>query len=1027
MTGSSGHQAPSAPADLQATYLALARDWSFWEQPLEQAMKGLLERVGCLLRSDRVSLWQLRDHDRQLVCLALRDCRDEQFHEAAPISRDEAPGYFRAIEQGRIVDAMSTREDERTRDLGQYLAENRVAALMDATIRIRGRTVGVISFEYARPVPVWSEGEHEFAISLADLVAQLMVNDDLRQREARYRDILANLQAAAFRLRPHGADWTIEYLSEGFLRLSGQAPDRLVGQTADRLVDILIPEDRPRLAAALEQARQDPTSEPDLQLRLTLPDDSTRWLHLQARHVVDSSGRDGVLDGVMHDVTARIDAEQAVRDSQTLLAEAQSLARLGNWALNLETGRAQWSDEEYRLLGYEPRAVEASGENFLAAVDEADRDRVWQAMQQAMESPPGGHYRVIHRIPGDESQPRFLEQTGQVEFSPDGRPLRMVGITQDVTEKHRAELKIRESRKALAQRNHHLRLLGELATELQQTPRIEQIIALSLDTIMKLAHVRGALFLRHDPTTHQLVCEDHRGMPEELVAALSELPYQNSPGEMAMRGRRIHHCQSICEDFGIPCQLESLPLTIIPLYQDDVPIGSILVDAGPAPADKLEDDVLDTLGRNVALAITNARHHARLSWQASHDSLTDLPNRSALHAEAEKLDRARTGLFLLDLDRFKEINDTLGHHTGDELLKSIACRLTRQVARHGGFLARLGGDEFAVLQPQVGSPGRARALAEGLRNSLREPIEVEGLLLELDASIGIALPGGAAQPPDSHELLRMADIAMYEAKRNGSGIAIYDREHDAHSPQRLALMGDLGQALREGQLLLHYQPKISLQDDRRTGYEALVRWQHPERGLLFPDQFIPAAEVGTLIHPLTQTVFNLALDRIGAWTAEGREETIAVNLSARNLVDRRFARQLIAQVREHGASPERLEVELTETVLMQDPDTAAQILRELADEGIRVAIDDFGTGYSSMAYLRDLPIDALKIDRTFVGDMLENEQDEVIVRSTIALGHNLGLKVVAEGVENAGTLDRLRNMGCDLAQGYHIGRPAPLL
>ncbi|MFP4154121.1 MAG: EAL domain-containing protein [Halothiobacillaceae bacterium] len=1024
MTGSPSDRPSATPTDLQAAYLEVARDWSFWEQPIQQAMKRLLERVGCILGSDRVSLWQLHDDGQNLVCLALRDCRSGTFCTAAPIGRDDAPVYFAAIEQGRIVDAMATRQDDRTRDLGPYLSENRIDALMDATIRIRGRTVGVISFEYARPIASWTDGEHEFAISLADLVAQLMVNDDLRQREARHREVLGNLQAAAFRLRAREDDWTFEYLSEGFQHLAGLPATSLIGSPISRLLEMFEPEDRDQLVCELARVRRDPVHEPDLQLRLRPEGGQTRWVHLQARLV--GSPNDRVLDGVMHDVSARIEADQATRRSRTLLAEAQSLARLGNWELNLETGLAQWSDEEYRLLGYTPGAVEASRENFIAAVAEKDRERVQAAMEQATRTPPEGHYQIIHRVRGDEDSPRFLEQAGQVEFDPEGRPVRMIGITQDVTEKHRAQIKIRESREALAQRNRHLNLLGDLATLLQQTQSIEEIVSRSLDAVMQLSDVHGALFLLHDSDSDELVCADHRGMPESLVEAFLRLPYRKSLGAAAMRERRVHGCAGLCADFGVACPVDSLALTVIPLFQDDTPIGCILVNAGTHPGSKLEYDVLDTLGRNVALAITNARHHARLSWQASHDSLTDLPNRGALHAEAERRNRSGMGLYLLDLDRFKEVNDTLGHHTGDELLKSVARRLARQVRRHDGFLARLGGDEFAVLQPNIGTPTRARAIGEALRNTLREPIEVEGLLLELDASIGIALPGGNQAPPDSHELLRMADIAMYEAKRNGSGVAIYDRAHDAHSPQRLALMGDLGQALREGQLLLHYQPKLSLPDGSRVGYEALVRWQHPERGLLFPDQFIPAAEVGTLIHPLTQTVFDLALDRLCDWSTQGRQDSIAINLSARNLVDRKFARQLLEQIRARGAAPERLEVELTETVLMQDPDTATQILRELADHGIRVAIDDFGTGYSSMAYLRNLPIDALKIDRTFVGDMLENEHDEVIVRTTIALGHNLGLKVIAEGVEDAATLDRLRDMGCDQAQGYHIGRPAPL-
>jgi EAL domain-containing protein (putative c-di-GMP-specific phosphodiesterase class I) len=264
---------------------------------------------------------------------------------------------------------------------------------------------------------------------------------------------------------------------------------------------------------------------------------------------------------------------------------------------------------------------------------------------------------------------------------------------------------------------------------------------------------------------------------------------------------------------------------------------------------------------------------------------------------------------------------------------------------------------------------------------------------------------------------------MYVAKRGGSAIVRYDRSCDEHTPERLALIAQLGEAIREKQLCLHYQPKVELQSGRVTGFEALVRWQHPQLGLLFPDKFIQLAEMSDAIHFLTQTVLELALAQQQQWQQAGYQYSVATNLSARNLIDSRCVDFIEALLKKYDTAPGMLELEITETALMFDPDGAIALLKRLSALGVKLAIDDFGTGYSSLSYLRKMPLDALKIDREFVMDMLTNEHDSIIVRSTIALAHNLDLMVIAEGVENDATFDKLRIMGCDIAQGYFISKP----
>jgi diguanylate cyclase (GGDEF)-like protein/PAS domain S-box-containing protein len=419
----------------------------------------------------------------------------------------------------------------------------------------------------------------------------------------------------------------------------------------------------------------------------------------------------------------------------------------------------------------------------------------------------------------------------------------------------------------------------------------------------------------------------------------------------------------------------------------------------------------------------------QLEHQAHHDALTGLVNRALLHRDFPWLVGAAGGagsaaLLLMDLDRFKEINDTLGHHVGDTMLQQVAARLTATIAAAGGGLVcRLGGDEFALLLPGTADRPEPAAVAERVLAALRQPFVIGSLNLEIGASIGIALyPKDGA---DSHALLRSADVAMYLAKKNHAGIASYNADLDTNTPERLALITDLHQALSNDELLLYYQPKLDLASREVVGFEALVRWQHPRLGLLQPAAFVELAEMGELIHPLTLRVIELALLERQRWRAAGRSYTVAVNISARNLLDADFVSHVARLVDRYEVGAGELEFELTETALVHDPEGAVAILGEISALGVKLSIDDFGTGYSSLSYLRRMPLNALKIDRMFVRSLVDSANDLIIVRSTIGLAQNLGLKVIAEGVEDAAALQRLSELGCDQVQGYFISRPLP--
>lgn len=420
-----------------------------------------------------------------------------------------------------------------------------------------------------------------------------------------------------------------------------------------------------------------------------------------------------------------------------------------------------------------------------------------------------------------------------------------------------------------------------------------------------------------------------------------------------------------------------------------------------------------------------AESEAVLRYRAAHDTLTGLPNRSLLHAEFEQRaaggGEVRLALMLLDLNGFKEINDTLGHHAGDALLQQIGPRLQRAVAGHQGLVARLGGDEFAVLVT-LPEESAVLALARWLVAELRRPFDVQGMSLEVSAALGLAFYPRDGR--DSHALLRAADVAMYRAKQRTSAIEIYKPQHDQHTPQRLTLLTELGDAIQRGELVLHYQPKLELGSGRVRGFEALVRWNHPRKGLLPPSEFMPAVEVSDAIHRLTETVLSQALAQQRIWREQfDQPMSVAVNLSPRNLIGTDIVSVLQLLMSFHGTGPDELELEITESSVLIDPVHAARTLQSIAALGVRISVDDFGTGYSSLSALQQLPIHALKVDRSFVGDLVRNEQNAAIVRSIVTMAHNLKLSVVAEGVEDEATLAALQAMGCDQAQGYFISRP----
>jgi len=409
------------------------------------------------------------------------------------------------------------------------------------------------------------------------------------------------------------------------------------------------------------------------------------------------------------------------------------------------------------------------------------------------------------------------------------------------------------------------------------------------------------------------------------------------------------------------------------------------------------------------------------------DTLTGQANRTGLrHRLAELIHQFETenksfALLLMDLDRFKEINNTLGHHIGDQLLQRVATRI-EGITPEAIFHARLGGDEFAVIVPNCEAQ-RALMVAHNIQNALEKPVAINNVEIDIRSSIGIAL--FPQHGNDAEVLFRHAEVAMYTAKKRGTAPTTYSANLDSYNLRRLALTGELRNAIENRQMILHYQPKIDLTNNHTVGVEALVRWMHPQHGMIPPGEFISLAEQNDVIRKLTYWVIDEALLQCHAWRQMGYSLNVAINLSARNLHDPGLPAKIAGLLAKWAIPSSFLTLEITENAIMIDPERALKILLRLHDLGIHLSIDDFGTGYSSLVYLKKLPVSQIKVDRSFVMDMTQDDDDAAIVRSTIDLGHHMDCQVVAEGVENKDALEQLRSLGCDLVQGYYLSRPLP--
>jgi diguanylate cyclase (GGDEF)-like protein/PAS domain S-box-containing protein len=677
---------------------------------------------------------------------------------------------------------------------------------------------------------------------------------------------------------------------------------------------------------------------------------------------------------------------------------ALAAARMGTFEWDLRSHRGTMSPELEAIHGLAPGEFDGSAEMLMELVHPDDRDVLLSSFAEAAAG--GGSYESVFRIVLPSGEVRWRTAVATILPGPDGAPSRIVGVGQDVTDRCRAEETLAEAQARYRRMVEQLPLVTyveslDAESALYISPQIEELCGYTAEEWMADPHFFGKVL-----------------HPDDRDHVLGEFANTHMTGDMYDGEYRV-----VARDGRI-------------VWVHDVAVRVRDDDGTPLYSQGYMVDVTARHAAEQALAESRAQLEQRMreiEHQALHDALTDLPNRTLFHDRVEQALRTarRTGggvcVMLIDLDRFKEVNDTLGHASGDVLLQEVARRL-RAPVRECDTVARLGGDEFGVLAAGIASPADALVLAEKLREALAESIAVAGLALEVESSIGIALAPDHGL--DVETLIRHADVAMYVSKVTHNP-ALYSPETDHHSRVRLTLVADLRRALEREELVVYYQPQACATTGAVRTMEALVRWEHPVHGLLTPDQFVPVAEQTGLIRPLTLYMLDAALRQCAEWRRSGYDVAVAVNITGRDLLDLRFPEQVAAAIAHAGVEAEALELEITESTIMADAARARSVLVQLSELGVRLAIDDFGSGHSSLGYLKRLPIDVLKIDRSFVMNMADGSDDAVIVRSTIDLGHNLGLQVVAEGVETQEALAQLMELGCDSVQGYFLGRPQP--
>jgi len=1016
----------------------LASEQALVAGDFEQAVKRITEVACDALQLERGGVWLFDEQRRRLRCVDLFVRSQRQHAHGGIVHVAEHPSYFTALETRRAVDARNARSDPRTRDFTEgYLIPAGITSVLDSAIRVSGELVGVVRLEHVGEPRTWTDDMTTFAGELADQAAQALMSRDRKMAERRLRAIsdqrrelehVVNHSPAVAFLRRAEEGFPVEYVSDN-IRQFGYSPDQLLSREL-LYRDLVHPDDITRIAAEVDQHAESGREDFCQQYRIVTAGGDARWVEDRTWIRRDAAGRVTHYQGIVLDITARVHADEALRLDETRL-EAMlelnqmtraSIQELSDFALeqavrltSSEIGYLAFVEDDESVL-----AIHSWSKNAMDQCRIADKQFTYSVEETGLWGEAIRQRRPV--ITNDYDAPNPLKR---------GCPEGHVPI------KRHLSVPVFDGKRIVA-------LAGVGNKDRDYDEADVRQLTLLLDGVWKI--------IRRTRAEEELEAERRQlvsmfdGLDEPVYVAdpeTHELMYMNAAARNQWGDGVGRKCYEALQGLSAPCPF----CTNDRLFGEDSTAAYIWEFHNRRNARWyrcIDRAIRWSDGRMVrfemAIDVTDRkRAEEQLRHDALHDTLTGLANRSLLlervktcvarHARDPEY---RFALLFVDLDRFKVINDSLGHAAGDHLLVSVAERLrdclraTDAVARlEDQTIARVGGDEFVVLLDGLRDHADAPRVAQRLLDEITRPVVLGDQELFISASIGIAPCNKDYRAAD--EILRDADTAMYRAKEGGKArYAVFDHRMHARAMERLRLENDLRRALDQRQLSLQYQPIVSVYSNEVVGFEALLRWQHPDDGAISPAKFVPIAEETGLIVPIGRWVLQEACGQLCRWRQRyplASAFSISVNVSKRQIIEPRFIDEIKETLRENHLTAEDLAVEITESVVTESPKSVAPVLEELRTMGISLHMDDFGTGESSLSCLHHYPISVLKIDREFISSMQDSEDYAAVVNAIIALAHHMGLRVVAEGVETGEQMNQVIMMNCDYCQGYYFAPP----